>query len=133
MEAKGYINMTQPTTPAPWQDTLAEEGSRLLDAMREVTPTITEAVIRYVWATGVTGLVMAAIFAVVAVATLVAMTACAKKIKGNDDYVGGVIFFCVAGVSATVVAGVYFSANLPKVLAPEGAAVMMALKALGGQ
>lgn len=126
---------TTATTPPPWQDTVAQEGSRLLDSMREVAPQITEAVIKYVWAQGVTGLIISLALAVISVTAVVVgvrMFDIEKK-RGTD---GGwaALGFCTEVVALVlfIVAGNFFGANLPKVLAPEGAAVMMALSAIGG-
>jgi hypothetical protein len=126
--------MTTAATPAPppWQDTVAQEGSRLLDAMREVAPQITEAVVRYVWAQGVAGLVVAGSLGVV---TLIAWWICCKvatKIHPGDDEMGIVVISGFIGLACPIAIIFLVQDNLPKVLAPEGAAAMMALQALGG-
>lgn len=125
----------QPTPPPPWQDTLAQEGSRLLDAMREVTPQVTEALIKYVWATGVTNLIVALALVIGGGALAISVMAWLMKKKDelDDSDIFGIGAVTLIGGVATIGGGVTMFTNaLPKVLAPEGAAVMMALKALGG-
>lgn len=127
-----------PNTPPPWQDTLAQEGSRLLDAMREVTPQITEALVKYVWATGVSGLVLAVIFLLPAIVlwfiTAPAMFRREKALGSPSEGGWAALGICaiIGGGFSCVVSVILLSGAIPKLLAPEGAAVMMALKALGG-
>lgn len=120
------------TTQAPDLETFAiQEGQRLLDAMREVTPTVTEAVVRYIWAEGMTGLVMAAF----AIGIYIFVTRQVLK-HVEDDGDGGSfarwMVMVMGGISASLVVFINLAVNLPKVLAPEGATVMAALRAIGG-
>lgn len=138
--------MTTAAQPTPaWQDTLAQEGSRLLDAMREVTPQVTEAVVRYVWATGFTGVVIGiVVFVIFGGLGAYLISRCGRTLDKLPNNIHRDLESTIGWNTAGLLAGVvsiflsfivccsWLYHSLPTALAPEGAAVMMALKALNG-
>lgn len=104
----------------------------VLEALKQAAPQATEALIRYVWAEGVTGMVLAGLGFVMAGAFLFLSFVCMNIANKRDDEGWGVatIFSFVVALVFIVSSSIGVSDNLPKVLAPDGAALMKVIDGL---
>lgn len=122
-------------TPSPDFQPIIEQAAAVIESMRSVAPDVTEAVVRYTFAQGVTGLVFAGLAFLTAFISAVLIQLMIRKVPdGNDGLSNSAasvfLTHCFVIAFALITGSCFLAINLPKVLAPEGATIMNMIEAV---
>lgn len=114
------------TDSQDWNALLLKKTSELVQTLQDAAPKVTEALIKYIWAEGVTKLIISIILAAIAIFCTFSGFDNLKKYQNFNRYSDSdglaLSFFFVAVISLMFSANIFVE-SFPQVLAPEGAAI----------